>query len=65
MNDTGKGIEDSVNDIMDQIILSVQNLDTISKCLLTMVGDDSKDTSQLVKYIELLQFNLTGNYSWS
>lgn len=64
MNETGKSLNDSTKDIIDRLQYSVRNFEEVSAKLYAMVENDAETLESLRRYIELLAYNITGNYTW-
>ncbi|KAJ3498325.1 hypothetical protein NLG97_g1219 [Lecanicillium saksenae] len=64
MNETGKDMDAAAADIINRLRFSVENFTATSQKLFAMVGQDKELQESLAKYLELLEYNMTGNYTW-
>ncbi|KAJ3494159.1 hypothetical protein NLG97_g4261 [Lecanicillium saksenae] len=65
MQDTGYNLQDAIDDLVNQLRDSVKKFQSLSARLLSSVAHDPQAKQELEKYIRLIQFNVTGNLSWS
>lgn len=65
MQDTGKDLDSTVAEIMIQLQQSVDTFHEATRSLLALVDNDQELKRKVMKYIELLQFNMSGHYSWA
>lgn len=65
MVETGQTLNASIENIVSQLQQCVDNFSALSKTLLAIVKHDTLAAQSVATYIELLEYNITGNYYWS
>lgn len=65
MQDSNVSLDYAVIDIVDQLQRSVDKFNQVAQLLLSMVDQDEASREKIIKYIKLLEFNMTGNYFWT
>jgi len=65
MNETGRGLSDVVNLLIEEFKVSIATVDKISISILAQTKDDQKLNQNMKKYLYGIKTPLTGNWDWS
>ena len=65
MNETGRGLSDVVNLLIEEFKVSIAIVDKISIAILAQTKDDQELHQNMKKYLYGIKTPLTGNWDWS